>query len=120
MQQRVDDTTTKRDDKGLTCEQKRSSLVTGKPVELIQVPDRRLFGPKAAAAYLGIHPQTLKQMTDERQIQAVRFRNRKAYKLEELERVIDELEPYNPCYGEDSEERRKINFQVPSWCFKHR
>jgi hypothetical protein len=34
----------------------------GKPEALIQVPNQRLFGMKAAARYLGMHAQTLKSL----------------------------------------------------------
>ncbi len=67
----------------------------GKPIALIQVPNQRLFSPKSAARYLDIHPQTLKKMTDEGEIQARWMRNRKVYTLEELDRYIESLEPYN-------------------------
>jgi excisionase family DNA binding protein len=76
--------------------------VFGRAVELIQVPSQRLFGPSPAAKYLGVHVQTLKKMTDLGEIEAYWFRNRRVYKLEELERVVSELEKYNPSYGEDS------------------
>ncbi len=67
----------------------------GKPIALIQVPNQRLFGPKAAARYLDVHPQTLKKMTDEGEIKARWMRNRKIYTLEELDRYIENLKPYN-------------------------
>ena len=49
----------------------------GKPIALIQVPNQRLFSPKAASRYLDVHPQTLKKITDEGQLQAKWMRNRK-------------------------------------------
>ncbi len=67
----------------------------GKPIALIQVANQRVFGPKAAARYLDVHPQTLKKMTDEGEIKARWMRNRKIYTLEELDRYIESLEPYN-------------------------
>src|SRR5207253_9023516 len=42
---------------------KQSSMI-GKAVALIQVPNQRLFGTKAAARYLGLHEQTLRKLTD--------------------------------------------------------
>lgn len=81
----------------------------GKAVSLIQIPNQRLFGPKAAAQYLGIHTQTLRLMTDEGEISACWFRNRKVYLLEELERVVDSLPRYNPCHGEDSHQAKGGN-----------
>ncbi len=68
----------------------------GKPVALIQIPNQRLFSPKAASRYLDVHPQTLKKITDEGQLQAKWMRNRKVYLLEELDRYIESLEDYNP------------------------
>ena len=75
----------------------------GKPVALIQVPNQRVFGPKAAALYLNIHPQTLKKMTDEGEIKAKWMRNRKIYTLEELNDYIESL----PEYSEHQVERRE-------------
>ena len=79
--------------------------MVGKPIALIQVPNQRVFGPKAAARYLDVHPQTLKKMTDEGEIEASWMRNRKIYTLEELDRYIENLEPYNSR----QEARRKSN-----------
>ncbi len=73
----------------------------GKPIVLIQIPGQRLFAPRAAAGYLGIHVQTLKKMTDEGQINAKWMRNRKVYLLEELDRYIESLPDYNPVHGEN-------------------
>ena len=36
----------------------------GKPIALIQIPNQAMFGPKAAAQYLGINVKTLKELTD--------------------------------------------------------
>ncbi len=58
----------------------------GKVVALIQVPNQAMFGPKAAAQYLGMNVKTLKTLTDLGEIPARRFRNRRAYLLEDLER----------------------------------
>ena len=84
-------------------------MMLGKAIELIQIPNQRLYGPKAAAKYLGIHTQTLILMTDEGAIKAHKFRNRRAYKLEELERLVDRLPEYNRSYGEDSQKRKEGN-----------
>ena len=58
----------------------------GKPFALIQIPNQAMFAPKAAAQYLGINVKTLKIITDLGEISARRFRNRRAYLLEDLER----------------------------------
>jgi hypothetical protein len=39
------------------------SNIARKPTALRQVPNQRLFGPKAAARYLGICEDTLKKIT---------------------------------------------------------
>ncbi len=36
----------------------------GRPIALIQVPNRRLFSTKAAACYLGVHPDSLRKYAD--------------------------------------------------------
>ena len=78
--------------------------MTGKPTLLIQVPNQRLFGVKAAANYLGIHEQTLRKLTDLGEIQALRMGSRRVFKLEELDHFIDSLLPW--CdYGPDENPR---------------
>ncbi len=54
-------------------------------VALLQIPNQALFGPKAAAQYLGMNVKTLKQLTDLGEIPARRRGNRRAYLLEDLE-----------------------------------
>ncbi len=63
----------------------------GKPVALIQVPNQRLFGVKAASRYLDMHAQTLRKLTDLGEIQARRLGERRVYTLEELDGFIDTL-----------------------------
>lgn len=60
-------------------------MMIGKPIALIQIPNQAMFGPKAAAQYLGINVKTLKELTDSGEMPARRFRNRRAYLLEDLE-----------------------------------
>jgi hypothetical protein len=81
----------------------------GKPIALIQIPNQRVFGPKAAACYLGVHVQTLKTMTDEEAIHARWMRNRKVYLLEELDRYIDTLPAHNPSCGENPGPERRFH-----------
>jgi excisionase family DNA binding protein len=50
-----------------------------------QIPSQAMFSPKRAAHYLGINVKTLKQLTDLGEIPTYRFRNRRAYLLEDLE-----------------------------------
>ncbi len=68
----------------------------GKLVTLIQVPNQRLFGTKAAAQYLGIHPDTLRKYADLGQITARRIKSRRVFTLEDLDVFIDSL----PCYDD--------------------
>ncbi len=82
----------------------------GKPVALIQVPNQVMFGPKAAARYLGMNVKTLKTITDLGEIPARRFRNRRAYLLEDLEEYRKNLPQWYDAdqRGENpSQERRK-------------
>ena len=65
-----------------------------KPTVLVQVPNQRLFGTKAAARYLGIHEQSLRKLTAEGLLQARQLGSRRVYILEDLDRFIAEL----PCY----------------------
>ncbi len=81
----------------------------GKPIALIQIPNQRVFGPQAAARYLGVHVQTLKTMTDEGAIHAKWMRNRKVYLLEELDRYIKSLPAYTPCCGENPGPERRFH-----------
>lgn len=64
----------------------------GNPAAVMQ----RLFGPKKAAQYLGISDDTLRKYADLGQIPAYRFINgNRAFKLEDLDRLIDELPLWN-------------------------
>jgi hypothetical protein len=73
-----------------------------KPFGLMQVPNQRLFGPKAAARYLGICEDTLKKITDLEQIQAFKLNGRRAYCLEDLEQFIESLPGWYDGLGEKS------------------
>ncbi len=75
-----------------------------KPIALIQVPNQRLFGPKAAAKYLGICDDTLKKITDLEQIRAFKLNGRRAYRLEDLEQFIESLPGWYDGLGEKSAE----------------
>ncbi len=73
-----------------------------KPTALAQVPNQRLFGPKAAAKYLGICEDTLKKITDLEQIRAFSLNGRRAYRLEDLEQFIESLPGWYDDAGEKS------------------
>ncbi len=66
----------------------------GKPIALIQVPNQRLFGTKAAAQYLGVHPDTLRKYADLGWIKPRRLENRRVFALEDLNAFIDALPEY--------------------------
>ena len=82
-----------------------------RPLAIIQSPTQALYGPKAAAKYLGMHVQTLKKFTDEGIIGA-RWNphlKRRQYLWSELEAYIKNLEEYNPNHGEGSGVERSQN-----------
>lgn len=74
----------------------------GKAIALIQVPNQRLFGTKAAAHYLGIHEQTLRKLTDLGEITTHRMGHRRVYRLEDLDVYIDSLPRWYDGDGEKS------------------
>ncbi len=66
----------------------------GRPIALIQVPNRRLFSTKAAACYLGVHPDSLRKYADLGRIKARRLENRRVFTLENLDSFIESLPEY--------------------------
>jgi len=66
----------------------------GKPIALIQVPNQRLFSTKAAAQYLGVHPDTLRKYADLGRIRVRRLERRRVFILEDLNAFIDALPEY--------------------------
>jgi len=81
-----------------------------KPVAFIQIPNQAMFRPKVAARYLGINVKTLKELTDRGELPARKFRNRRAYLLEDLERFRTGLPKWYDAdqRGENpSQERRE-------------
>ncbi len=81
----------------------------GKPIALLQIPNQRLFKVAAAAVYLGIHPQTLRDMTDVGEIPAKWMRNRRVYLLDDLDSYIESLPDYNPGMGGNPGSERRGN-----------
>ena len=73
----------------------------GKPVALIQVPNQRLFGPGAAARYLGMGPERLKQLTDLGHIKAYDDHGRRGYRLEDMDAYIEKLPEWHNRRDED-------------------
>jgi excisionase family DNA binding protein len=58
------------------------------PTAWFRVPARRMFKTKAAAQYLGLHPQTLRRLTDDGKLKALNLDGKRVYTLEELDRYI--------------------------------
>ncbi len=82
----------------------------GKAIALIQIPNQAMFRTKAAAQYLGMDRKLLTELTDLGEIPARRFRNRRAYLLEDLENFRTNLPQWYDAdqRGENpSQERRK-------------
>ena len=77
-------------------------LELSKPIALVQVPNQRLFGPKAAAKYLGICEDTLKKTTQFGQVKAFNMNGRRAYRLEDLEAFVESLPEWYDSTGEKS------------------
>jgi excisionase family DNA binding protein len=73
------------------------------------IPKQLLFGVSQAARYLGISDDTLRKYADLGQIPVYRFNSRRAFKLEDLNRLIDGLPLWNDaaamnsCAGRDRE-----------------
>ena len=68
----------------------------GKSIDLIQVPNQRLFSTKAAARYLGVHPDTLRKYADLGWITARKLERRRVFALEDLDTFINALPDYQP------------------------
>ncbi len=66
----------------------------GKPIALIQIPNQRLFSTKAAAQYLGVHPDTMRKYADLDWIRARKLERRRVFALEDLNAFIDALPEY--------------------------
>ncbi len=79
-------------------------------IALLQIPNQAMFRPKAAAQYLGMNVKTLKKLMDLGEIPARRFRNRRAFLLEDLENFRTNLPQWydSDQRGENpSQERRE-------------
>jgi len=68
--------------------------MTLKAIDLIQVPNQRLFSTKSAAQYLGVHPDTVRKYADLGSIRARRLERRRVFALEDLNAFIDALPEY--------------------------
>ena len=74
----------------------------GKPTLLLQIPNQRLFGTKAAARYLGVHEQTLRKYADLKKLPARRLENRRVFLLEDLNRFCESLPRWYDDFDEES------------------
>jgi hypothetical protein len=72
--------------------------VISKPIALIQIPNQRLFSTKAAAQYLGVHPDSLRKYSDLGLVTARKLERRRVFTLEDLDVFIESLPPYSD-YG---------------------
>ena len=85
----------------------------GKPVALIQVPNRRLFSVAAAAQYLGKAIGTIRKLADLNIIRArveldTAGRRRRVFALEDLNAYVDSLEPwYESPHGKEPGSRKE-------------
>jgi Helix-turn-helix domain len=73
-----------------------------KPIAFVEIRKQRLFGPKAAARYLGVCEDTLKKMSDLGQIRAFNMNGRRAYRLEDLDTYVESLPEWYDSTGEKS------------------
>ena len=76
--------------------------MTDKPIALVGTGNQRLFGPKAAATYLGICEDTLKKITDLGQLRAFNMNGRRAYRMEDLDAYVESLPGWYDSTGEKS------------------
>ena len=69
--------------------------MTGKPTVIMQIPDKRKFSMEEAARYLGIHKQTLREISDLGKIPAKKEGRYRVFLLEDLDRYCESLPPYD-------------------------
>ena len=76
--------------------------MSDKPIAIVETRKQRLFGPKAAARYLGICEDTLKKMSDLGHVRAFNMNGRRAYRLEDLDAYVESLPEWYDSTGEKS------------------
>ena len=76
--------------------------MSGQVIPIKSVPTQRLFTVSQAARYLGISDDTLRKYADLGTITAYRFNERRAFKLEDLNRLIDTLPLWNDRNHDES------------------
>jgi len=62
-----------------------------KPADSIQAPNQQAFKMRAAARYLGLHPQTLRKFVDEGKIPAKRAGTQRVFLLADLDGFLQAL-----------------------------
>jgi excisionase family DNA binding protein len=68
--------------------------MNGHIVEFKKVPDKRLLSSSRAARYIGVGASTIRDMTARGEIPSYDLHGRRGYKLEDLDRYIDSLKPW--------------------------
>jgi excisionase family DNA binding protein len=63
--------------------------MNGRPIAIYQVPAQRAFPTNDAARYLGMHPQTLRKLTDLGDIPCRRVGKHRVFLLEDLDRWLE-------------------------------
>ena len=63
----------------------------GKPVVIVQVPDKRKFSISEASQYTGLSEQTLRKKSDLGEIPARKEGRYRVFLLEDLDRYLEEL-----------------------------
>ena len=61
----------------------------GKPIALIQIPNQRAFSVTEAARYLGMHPQTLRKLSDLGAVPCRRAGKHRLFLLEDMDRWLE-------------------------------
>jgi hypothetical protein len=89
--------------------------MTDKPIALVGIRNQRLFGPKAAARYLGICEDTLKKISDLGQLRTFKMNGRRAYRLEDLAAYVESLPEWYDSTGERS--AKVVGDRRVSWCY---
>lgn len=69
----------------------------GKAIALVQVPNQRLFGPAAAAKYLGICTDTIYTI-DPKDLPVFSFMGRRSYRLEDLDHFVESLPTWHDAH----------------------
>ena len=76
--------------------------MSDKPIAIAGIRNQGLFGPKAAARYLGICEDTLKKISDLGQLRAFNMNGRRAYRMEDLDAYVESLPGWYDSTGEKS------------------